>query len=151
MNILFFLTPKCAVVYLETEDTLRQAMEKMEHHRYSTMPVLSKDGCYYGTITEGDILFEIKNHLDMDLRKTESIYVKDIEMKNHYAPVKVNASMEDLMQRASEQNFVPVVDDDDHFIGMIRRRELISYLAETASRCPNCDVDDKSIRALVYA
>ncbi|MDO5834186.1 MAG: CBS domain-containing protein, partial [Lachnospiraceae bacterium] len=111
MNILFFLTPKCDVAYLEEDYTLRQALEKMEFHRYSTIPVLTKDGKYYGTMTEGDLLWEIKNDLHMDLKDTEKIRVADIPMKNHYEPVKVNASMEDIMKRASRQNFVPVVDD----------------------------------------
>ena len=130
MNILFFLTPKCDVAYLEEDYTLRQALEKMEFHRYSTIPILTKDGKYYGTMTEGDLLWEIKNDLHMELKDTEKIRVADIPMKNHYEPVKVNASMEDIMKRASRQNFVPVVDDSDHFIGMIRRKELINYLYE---------------------
>ncbi len=133
MNILFFLTPKCDVAYLEEDDTLRQALEKMEFHRYSTIPVLTKDGHYFGTTTEGDLLWEIKNNLDMNLKNTERISVSDIPMKNHYEPVRVNASMEDIVNRAVQQNFVPVVDDTDHFIGIIRRKELIFYLYENAN------------------
>ena len=68
MNILFFLTPKCDVAYLEEDYTLRQALEKMEFHRYSTIPILTKDGKYYGTMTEGDLLWEIKNDLHMELK-----------------------------------------------------------------------------------
>ncbi len=137
MNILFFLTPKCDVAYLEEDFTLRQALEKMEYHRYSTIPVLTKDGHYFGTMTEGDLLWEIKNNLGMELKNTERIRVSDIPMKNHYAPVRVNASMEDIMKRAVQQNFVPVVDDTDHFIGIIRRKELIYYLYENASLSEN--------------
>ena len=128
MNILFFLTPKCDVAFLEEDNTLRQALEKMEFHRYSTIPVLAKDGSYIGTMTEGDLLWEIKNNLEMNLDSIEKIQVSDIPMKTHYAPVDVNASMEDLMERASNQNFVPVVDDMKHFIGIIRRKEIINYL-----------------------
>lgn len=128
MNILFFLTPKCDVAYLEEDYTLRQALEKMEFHRYSTIPILTKDGKYFGTMTEGDLLYEIKNDLNMNLSQLEKLKISDIPMKNHYNPVDVKASMEDLMERASKQNFVPVVDDMGHFIGIIRRKELINYL-----------------------
>jgi CBS-domain-containing membrane protein len=128
MNILFFLTPKCDVAFLEENFTLRQALEKMEFHRYSTIPVLDKDGRYIGTMTEGDLLWEIKNNLKMNLDYIEKILVSDIPMKTHYAPVDINASMEDLMERVSNQNFVPVVDDMKHFIGIIRRKEIINYL-----------------------
>ena len=53
MNILFFLTPKCDVAYVKEEDSLRNTLEKMEFHRYSAIPVLSKDGKFAGTLTEG--------------------------------------------------------------------------------------------------
>ena len=33
MNILFFLTPKSDVAYISEDDTLRQALEKMEQDR----------------------------------------------------------------------------------------------------------------------
>ena len=56
MNILFFLTPKSEVAYIEDSFSLRQILEKMEIHRYSAIPILSNNGEYVGTITEGDIL-----------------------------------------------------------------------------------------------
>ena len=40
MNILFFLTPKSDVAYISEDDTLRQALEKMEHHKYSAVPIV---------------------------------------------------------------------------------------------------------------
>ena len=73
MNILFYLTPKCDCAYLEDTDSLRQAIEKMEARRYSTIPLLSKNGNYIGTVTEGDLLWNIKNKYNLDLRKAEGI------------------------------------------------------------------------------
>ena len=55
MNILFFLTPKSEVAYISEEDTLRQALEKMEYHKYSAIPIISRTGRYIGTLTEGDL------------------------------------------------------------------------------------------------
>lgn len=133
MNILFFLTPKCDVAFVEENDSLRNALEKMEYHRYSAIPVLSKDGRFVGTLTEGDLLFEIKNQLQLDLREAERVRVKDIAMKNHYDPVGVSSSMESLVKLALTQNFVPVVDDLEHFIGIVRRRELMNYLYQHQS------------------
>lgn len=149
MNILFFLTPKCDVAYLEEDFTLRQALEKMEFHRYSTIPILTKDGKYYGTMTEGDLLWEIKNNLNMDLDYIEKVKVSDIPMKNHYNPVFVNATMEDLMERASNQNFVPVVDDMGHFIGIIRRKELINYLYAHSSLSQPAEDSDEDTAAII--
>ena len=41
--------------------------------------------------------------------------------------MKVTTSMQDLVERASGQNFVPVVDDKDTFIGIVTRSSIIKY------------------------
>ena len=51
MNILFFLTPKSEVAYINEDDTLRQALEKMEHHRYSAIPIISRTAVSYTHLT----------------------------------------------------------------------------------------------------
>ena len=61
MNILFFLTPKAVCAYVRAEDSVRQALERMEKNGYAALPILSKDGRYRGTLTEGDLLWAIKN------------------------------------------------------------------------------------------
>ena len=128
MNILFFLTPKCDVAYVKEEDSLRNTLEKMEFHRYSAIPVLSKDGKFAGTLTEGDLLWEIKNQLNLDLKEAEKVLVKDIPMRKHFEAVGINSAMEGLVARSLTQNFVPVVDDLGHFIGIVKRRDLMDYL-----------------------
>ena len=75
MNILFFLTPKSEVAYITEDFTIRQTLEKMEHHRYSSIPILTKDGKYVGTITEGDLLWTLK-----DLIEKKEISLKDIDV-----------------------------------------------------------------------
>ena len=70
MNILFFLTPKSEVAYISEDDTLRQALEKMEYHKYSAVPIVSRTGRYVGTLTEGDLLWgDSKNQFNLDLKK----------------------------------------------------------------------------------
>ncbi len=50
-----------------------------------------------------------------------------IHRRNDYQYVTSNAKMEDLIGRAMEQNFVPVVDDQKCFIGIVTRRDIIGY------------------------
>ncbi len=57
MNILFFLKPKSELAYIHDHHTVRQAMEIMEYHKYSCVPILDRNGKYKGTITEGDLLW----------------------------------------------------------------------------------------------
>ena len=53
---------------MEETDTLRQALEKMEHHGYAAVPLLSTEGKYLGTLTDGDVLWGLKelNFADVD-------------------------------------------------------------------------------------
>ena len=60
MNILFFLTPKEDVAHVDEDDTMRQVLEKMEHHGYTAIPLLGREGKYIGTMTEGDLLWFLK-------------------------------------------------------------------------------------------
>ena len=130
MNILFFRTPKSEVAYIYEDYTIRQALEKMEYHKYSAIPIISKDGKYVGTITEGDFLWTLKNDLNLDLKGLEDVPVTDINRKMDNSPVSINADIEDLVIKSLNQNFIPVIDDQDTFIGIIKRRDVIGYCYE---------------------
>lgn len=127
MNILFFLTPKSEVAYIYDYESLRQALEKMEYHKYSALPMISRQGKYIGTITEGDMLWGIKNQYNLNLKEAESIPVTSIPRRLDNRPVSADSAMEDLIDKALNQNFVPVVDDQKNFIGIITRKDIIRY------------------------
>jgi CBS-domain-containing membrane protein len=130
MNLAFFLIPKKDVVYLKYSATMRQALERMEFHRYSAIPLVDDEGHYMGTITEGDLLWKLKNTPGLSFRNTENIRLTEIEQHIQNHPVFISAMMEDLISRAIEQNFIPVVDDQQIFIGIVRRREIIEYCSK---------------------
>ena len=83
MNIAFFLTPKNEVVCGNQDATMRQVMEKMEHHGYTAIPIIDREGKYVGTLTEGDLLWKLKNTHNLNFKNTESVKVKDIPKKNN--------------------------------------------------------------------
>ena len=126
-NILFFLTPKAMCSYLYDDYTLRQALEKMESSGFAALPILNRRGEYRGTLTEGDLLWGLKNMCSMDIRPAENNRIMEISRRKDNIPVKVTTPMKDLVERASAQNFVPVVDDKDTFIGIITRRSIIQF------------------------
>lgn len=130
MNILFFLTPKSEVAYINDDDTLRQALEKMEHHKYAAVPIINRQGCYVGTLTEGDLLWGIKNKFNLNLKEAERIPVTAISRRSDNKPISVSSNMEDLIGKALNQNFVPVLDDQKNFIGIITRKDIIKYLVK---------------------
>ena len=116
--------------YLYDDYTMRHALEKMESAGYAALPILTKRGEYRGTLTEGDLLWGIKNMCYMDIRQAEAHRIMEISRRKDNVPVRVTTSMHDLVERASTQNFVPVVDDKDAFIGIITRRAIIKYCSQ---------------------
>ena len=126
-NILFFLTPKAMCAYLYDDYTIRQALEKMEVAGYSSLPILTRNGEYRGTLTEGDVLWAMKNMCGMSLRQAEKLHIMDISRRKDNIPVPVSTTMHDLVERARTQNFVPVVDDKNAFIGIVTRSSIIKY------------------------
>ena len=126
-NILFFLTPKAMCAHLHDDYTLRQALEKMESAGYAALPILNRQGEYKGTLTEGDLLWAMKNLCKMDMKQAEAKRITEISRRKDNIPVRVTASMQDLIERASHQNCVPVVDDYGAFIGLIARKAIIKY------------------------
>ena len=130
-NILFFLTPKAMCSFLHDDFTIRQALEKMESAGYTTLPVLNKRGEYCGALTEGDLLWALKSMCHMDIREAETHRITEISRRKEYHPVRVTTSMRDLVARASSQNFVPVVDDKNAFIGIVTRRAIIKYCQQS--------------------
>ena len=127
MNIFPFMTLKAETKFLLDTFTLRQALEKMEFYRYSVIPLLDDSGRYIGTLSEGDLLRYIKKDLDFDLTKVEDVKIADITRYRSYKPLSLESTLEDLIELAMEQNFIPILDDRGVFMGIIRRRTILEY------------------------
>ncbi|MDQ6421913.1 CBS domain-containing protein [Paenibacillus sp. LHD-117] len=134
MNIAFFLLPKQEVVCLTHDTTLRQALERMEFHRFSAVPILHADGSYYGTVTEGDLLWFMKSRPDLTFESTNKVKLSEVPLRVTNRAVNIDANMDDMISLAKAQNFVPVVDDRNHFIGIVRRSEIIDYCQKGLSQ-----------------
>lgn len=135
MNIMFFLKPKSELAYIYDYHTLRQALEIMEYHRYTCVPILNKEGKYVGSITEGDLLWATKKLKLLNIKEAENISIMKIDHRLDYLSVTADSKMEDLIERAMEQNYVPVVDDQQHFVGIVTRRDIIGYLHNKLKDC----------------
>ena len=132
MNILFFLTPKSEVAFIYEDYTLRQTLEKMEYHKYSSIPILTREGKYVGTITEGDLLWTLKDNFQdktLDFKALEDMPISSIKRRKDNYPVSVEENIEDLISKASILMFNDgiAIDDYNTFIGIIKRKEIIEY------------------------
>lgn len=127
MNIAFFLTPKSEVIFENLEATMRQVLERMEYHGYSAIPIIDNKGRYVGTLTEGDLLWKLKNTPELNFKNTEKVKLEEIPRKIKHKAVTINSDIESLISLAVSQNFVPVIDDNGIFIGIIKRSDIINY------------------------
>lgn len=136
MNIAFFLTLKKDVAYLYDDYSIRQALEKMRHHGYQTIPVIDRQGKYVGTVSEGDFLWYM---LDESITDTDGVSIYDAEdlklrrilHNNRYVTARITATMQELFEAAEKQNFVPVIDDQGTFIGIVTRKQIIHHFIQS--------------------
>ena len=61
------------------------------------------------------------------MRQAEARRIMEISRRKDNVPVRITASMHVLIDLASIQNFVPVVDDYGAFSGLITRKAIIQY------------------------
>lgn len=140
MNIAFFLKPKAETAYLYSDYTVRQALEKMHHHGYSAIPVIDREGLYIGTLSEGDLLWFIVKGEGGEphtraIEELEKFRISEIDFLSGWRsnpPVNIMASIDELLMRAMNQNFIPIVDDREAFIGIVTRRDVIKYFYENS-------------------
>lgn len=128
MNILLWLTPKSEVDYIVDDASLFKTLQTMQNRKFAAIPIISKNGKYVGTITSGDILGCIKENFDLSIKASADFPVRNVKRTRDNRAISVNATMDEVITLALTENFVPVVDDEDNFIGIITRREIINWL-----------------------
>lgn len=127
MNAFKLIISKSKVKYLYDTDDFIHGMEVLKKSGYTAIPVIREDGTYAGTVCDKDFLLK---YTDEDIENYETIYVSDI-IRNGWNPaINISSDINDLLLLSMEQNFVPVIDDMNTFIGIITRRDIIKFLTE---------------------
>ena len=93
MNILFFLLPKSQVAYVQDNFTLRQTVEKLRFHHYTAIPLLDREGKYLKTISEGDILWYLKDHDGLNFKTAEDVPILYVPVERDIRPIHSVAKM----------------------------------------------------------
>ena len=133
VNIAYFLLPKSEVAFLYDDNSFRQGLEKMRRNGYSSIPVISRSGQYVGTVSEGNFLWQLvqeDSENPLTMKELEQLQVRDILDTSAYPSVRITVTMDELLDNATKQNFIPVVDDSGSFIGIVTRKDIIRYFAE---------------------
>lgn len=127
-SVLTFLTPKMNTFYLNDESTIRQVLEKFDYYKFSVVPLINQNGEFVSTISEGDILRFIKNNHNFNILTAESTKINEIEKYRPYKALPISTDIKDIIKLSLEQNFIPIVDDRNMYIGIIKRKSIIDLL-----------------------
>lgn len=150
MNIAFFMKPKAQTAFLYNDFTMRQALEKMHRHGYTAIPVIDRAGYYVGTVSEGDLLWFIVQGeggevTTMPIESLEKYGISQIDLSaslQRNPAVRIDSSIDELLMRALNQNFIPIVDDRGAYIGIVTRRSVIQYFYDNTLNLDMTDIDD---------
>ena len=128
MNIVSLLTPKAKVYTISSKMSVRQVLEIFDANRFAILPLLDEEGRYISTISEGDLLRFIKKEGKLDLLGLEKKSILEVDVYRPYSYLKIDSPFEKIYKLSLEQNFIPLVDDRDVFIGIVKRKELLENL-----------------------
>lgn len=128
MNILFLLTPKKDVDYINEDASLLKTIQKFDENNYSAIPIISKEGKYIGTVSSGDLLGCVRDNFNLSLKDAADLPLRSVRRIKDNRAVKADCKFEVVLDAILSQNFVPVVDDEDNFIGIVTRKEVIKWL-----------------------
>jgi cystathionine beta-synthase len=109
------------VITVGPEDTLLTAFKRMRDADVSQLPVVDQNGRAIGIIDESDLL--VKLHRDPSHFKDA---VKSA-MTNRLETLPPTAKINDLLE-VFDRGRVAIVMDNDKFLGLITRTDLLSYL-----------------------
>lgn len=128
MNIMFLLSPKNETVFESKDTAIHEVLSRMEAHGLTAIPVIDAQGKYFGTVTEGDILRLFSANPDKTFQLIGQEPASNVVRRDRHACVGVNETFDHLVSLALSQNFVPVVDDEGIYSGIIKRAHIIEYL-----------------------
>jgi CBS domain-containing protein len=123
MNLALFLTPLSSVATVPARATVRAALDELEAAGFSAVPVVDADGSYLGTLTEGDLLRFLRSGADLD-----ASLVMDVPLRHEVGAASILDAFASIVERAADQNFVPVLDSRGVLMGIVTRRTILKHL-----------------------
>ena len=106
---------------------LKEGLDKLQESGYHAIPLISREGEYIGTVTEGDFLWMMCTCGEIiGKKRTVSLQMRDLPRRCDNKAVAANAQVVDLLSHASNQNFVPVIDDRNMFVGYRDQKRFLS-------------------------
>lgn len=128
MDALRLMLSKDKVNYLYGDCSLEQAMELFIKGGYSAVPIIDDKGGYIGTVCDKDFLRCYSNP-DFEHNK-KNMNLIDVVTTDWNPAISLYTDVDNLLLLSMNQNFLPIVDDDGIFVGIITRKAIIQFLSE---------------------
>lgn len=111
------------VLALSPDDTVTQALSMMSIYHVRDLPVVS-NGILLGTISEEDATTVHPDTL-----------IRDIRINNSYNFSKAGDHIFEVLGTMAKNNttIIPVVDDEERYIGIVTQEDLVSFYANSFS------------------
>ena len=117
--------PADEVAVIMESNTLSHALLLMTSNKYSVVPVLDNKSRMKGLISMPLIIEAIMDIEDVQFDKLEAIRVSEV-MDVHYPVVNEDFELEDVLRMLIHAAFITVVDENDVFVGIITRQEILT-------------------------
>ncbi|MCH3905036.1 MAG: CBS domain-containing protein [Lactobacillus sp.] len=120
-----FLVPASRIAFVEADNPLYHAFLILTKVKYAKIPVLDHDNRVVGLISLAMITNKMLTPDNIVISPLSTLKVKDV-MQTDFATLEVeDDDLETQLHLLVNNNFVPVVDRDGKFQGLITRREWI--------------------------
>lgn len=105
-------------------DTITYALQIMKEKNLNSLPVVDHDGSFYGTVSKSSI-FELLEEGKFVGDFSEFVAMPLTEGVDRQIPrLTIEHLYEDLLPVIVRYPFVPIVDDNGQFLGIIKRKDI---------------------------
>lgn len=121
-----YLTPAEEVAIFVDTHNADHVLLLLTSNGFSRVPVITKDKKYVGTISISDIM---KYQTENGLQDWEMVQTDIAHMANSKIPtISVNADVTEVLHKLVDFPFLPVVDAQQTFIGIITRKSILKAI-----------------------
>lgn len=126
-----YLIPSANVATLTDTNNLEHALLVLTNIGYSKIPVLNKQEELVGLVSLSNVVSEMFDTESFNPDRLATIQVKDV-METEVKCIQQPYNIEKILNYLVDGNFLPVVDDNNLFEGIITRKEIIKSVNHLA-------------------
>lgn len=128
-----FMIPADVVANVQESNNLEHALLVLTKIGYAKIPVLDSDGRFKGLLSLPMITNQMLGLDGIDTSVLGTMTVHDV-MERDVATIKAPYDVEEVLRLLIDRNFLVVVDEKNHFMGIVTRREVmksVNYMVHT--------------------